>query len=139
MKDFKTTSVCYNCKKHHPREMCDAKQFFTCSITWIGETYLLCFQDVYIKEDILARVLYDSGSEVNLVTNKFAKKNNLKHEDAYYILAGVDAKPRNYSSKKAGKIYTLPLLTSTGEKITIKALAVEKILCLCKTCCQGRT
>ena len=72
--------------------------------------------------------MFDNGSEITLVSNFFARKNNLPYERATYTLAGIGSKATTYDSNNNGKIYTVPLKDSNGEIVLVKAFAVERIL-----------
>ena len=75
-----------------------------------------------------ACVMFDNGSEITLVSNYFARKNNLPYERATYTMAAIGSKPKTYDSNNNGKIYTVPLVDSKGEIVLVKAHAVESIL-----------
>ena len=85
-------------------------------------------QDIPVLESSTARTLFDNGSELTLVSSFFAKKNNLPYEEATYTLAGVGGAVKTYHAGKGGRIYTVPLMSSSGEQINVKALSVEVIL-----------
>ena len=72
--------------------------------------------------------MFDNGSEITLMSNSFARKNNLPYEPATYTLAGIGSKATTYDSNNNGKIYTVPLEDSDGEIVLVKAFAVERIL-----------
>ena len=63
-----------------------------------------------------------------MVSKFFAQKSNLPYEEATYTLAGVGGAVRTYHAGKGGRIYTVPLMSSSGEQINVKALSVEGIL-----------
>ena len=69
--------------------------------------------------------MFDNGSEITLVSNFFAKKNNLPFEEASYTLAGIGSNPTTYNNKR---IYNIPLLDSNQEIIFVKAFSVDSIL-----------
>ena len=89
----------------------------------------MSLQDVPVhNSSIKARVMFDNGSEITLVSNSFARKNNLTYEPATYTLAGIGSKATTYDSNNNGKIYTVPLEDSDGDIVLVKAFAVERIL-----------
>ena len=54
---------------------------------------MMSLQDIPIKNSsIKARVMFDNGSKITLVSSIFAKKNNLPFEEATYKLAGIGSK-----------------------------------------------
>ena len=69
--------------------------------------------------------MFDTGSEITLVSSIFAKKKNLPFEQATYTLAGIGSNATTY---KNGKIYAVPLVDSNGEVILVKAFSVNTIL-----------
>ena len=73
----------------------------------------------------MARVIFDNGYEITLVSSIFAKKNHLPYEEASYTLARICSSPTSYSN---GRIYRIPLLDSNKEITYIKAFSVESIL-----------
>ena len=89
----------------------------------------MSLQDVPVhNSSIKAPVMFDNGSEITLVSNSFARKNNLPYEPATYTLARIGSKATTYDSNNNGKIYTVPLEDSDGEIVLVKAFAVERIL-----------
>ena len=89
----------------------------------------MSLQDVPVhKSSAKACVMFDNGSEITLVSNFFARKNNLPYEQATYTLAVIGSKATSYDSNNNGKIYTVPLKDSNGEIVLVKAFAVERIL-----------
>ena len=72
--------------------------------------------------------MFDNGLKITLISNFFARKNNLPYERATYTLAGIGSKATTYDSNNNGKIYTVPLEDSDGEIVLVKAYAVERIL-----------
>ena len=89
----------------------------------------MSLQDVPVHNySVMAGVMFDNGSEITLVSNFFARKNNLPYEWATYTLAGIGSKATTYNSNNNGKIYTVPLEDSNGEIVLVKAFAVERIL-----------
>ena len=72
-----------------------------------------------------ARVMFDKGLEITLVSSIFAKKKNLPFEEASYTLAGIGSNPTTYNN---GRIYNIPLLDSNQEIIFVKAFSVDSIL-----------
>ena len=72
--------------------------------------------------------MFDVGSEIPLVSSIFAKRNNLPYEEAMYTLSGIGSKATTYNSGDNGRIYSVPLLDSNREIVTIKAFSVENIL-----------
>merc|ERR1712030_7211 len=100
-----------------------------CSLSSGNNCCLMSLQDVPVHNStIKARVMFDNGSEITLVSNFFAKKNNLPYEQATYTLAGLGSEATTFDSNNNGKIYTVPLEDSNGEIVLVKAFAVEKIL-----------
>merc|ERR1712030_315117 len=100
-----------------------------CSLSSGNNCCLMSLQDVPVHNStIKARVMFDNGSEITLVSNFFARKNNLPYEQATYTLAGLGSEATTYDSNDNGKIYTVPLEDSDGEIVLVKAFAVEKIL-----------
>ena len=85
-------------------------------------------QDIPVFASSTTRTLFDNGSELTLVSSIFAKKNNLPYEEATYTLAGVGGAEKTYHAGKGGRVYTVPLMSSSGEQINVKALSVEVIL-----------
>ena len=60
----------------------------------------MSLQDVPVhKSSIKARVMFDKGSEITLVSDSFARKNNLPYEPATYTLAGIGGKATTYEFK----------------------------------------
>ena len=72
--------------------------------------------------------MFDNSFEITLVSNFFAKRNNLPFEEATYTLAGVGSKATTYNSGENGRIYTVPLIDFNGEIVSVKAFSVENIL-----------
>ena len=72
-----------------------------------------------------ARVLFDNGSEVTLVMNHFAEKNKLSSRKALFSLAVMGSSPTSHNN---GKIFTVPLINSSGEKVFMEAFRVDSIL-----------
>ena len=64
-----------------------------------------------------ARGLFNSGSEVTLIREQFALDKKLSSESVSYMLLGVGGNPVNYSTYSNSKIYTVPLLTTTGKSM----------------------
>ena len=86
----------------------------------------MSLQDIPIANfDWNARVMFDNGSEILLVSNIFTKKANLPFEEASYTLTGVGSNSTTYN---CGRIYTVPLIDSGGDKILVKAFGVDSIL-----------
>ena len=82
----------------------------------------MSLQDIPVRNSsIKARVMFDNRSEITLVSNSFARKNNLPHDRATYTLVGIGSKATTYDSNNNGKIYTVPLEDSVGEIVLIKA------------------
>ena len=60
----------------------------------------MSLQDIPItNSNRKARVMFDNGSEITLVSSNFARKNNLPFEQATYTLAGIGS---NDMTKKMG-------------------------------------
>ena len=72
--------------------------------------------------------MFYNGSEITLVSSFFTKKNNLPFKEATYTLAGVGSKATTYNSGENGRIYTVPLMDSNGEIVSVKAFLVDNIL-----------
>ena len=72
-----------------------------------------------------ARVLFDNGSEVTLVSNHFARRNKLSSRKAPFTLAVMGSSPSCHSD---GKLYSISLLDSSGRKVVIEAFGVDNIL-----------
>ena len=65
----------------------------------------MSLQDIPVKNSSnKARVMFDNGSKITLVSSFFAKKNNLPLEEATYTLAGVCSKATTYNSGENGRI-----------------------------------
>ena len=88
----------------------------------------MSMQDIPVLESSTACTLFDNGLELTLVSKFFAQRNNLPYEEATYTLAGVGGAVKTYHTGKGGRIYTVPLMSSSGDKINVKALSVEGIL-----------
>ena len=89
----------------------------------------MSLQDVPVhNSSIKAHVMFDNGSEITLVSNFFAMKNNLPFERATYTTVVMGSKPTTYDSSNNGRIYTVPLVDSKGEIVLVKAHTVESIL-----------
>ena len=71
--------------------------------------------------------MFDNGSELTLVSSFFAQKNKLPYEEATYTLAGVGTSATTYKAGEGGRIYTVPLKTSTGETVSVKSILTGKI------------
>ena len=68
----------------------------------------MSLQDIPLhNSNNMARVMFDNGSEITLVSSVFAKKNNLLYEEASYTLAGIGSSPTTYNN---GRIYNILLL-----------------------------
>ena len=80
------------------------------------------------NSSIKAQVMFDSSSEISLVSSIFAKRNNLPYEEAMYTLAGVGSKATTYNFGENGRIYSVPLMDSNREVVIIKVFSVENIL-----------
>ena len=117
---------CPKCNEVHINDMCTLKKFFSCSVSAKSNACYMSLQDIPVhNSNNKARVMFDNGSEITLVSNFFTKKNNLPFEEATYTLAGIGSNPTTYNN---GKIYTIPLLDSNQEIIFIKAFSVDSIL-----------
>ena len=89
----------------------------------------MSLQDIPVhNSSTKAHVMFDNGSEITLVSNFFARKNNLPFERATYTMAAMGSKPTTYDSSNNGRIYTVPLVDSKGEIVLVKAHTVESIL-----------
>ena len=96
-----------------------------------SELTKLCVQDVTVisnprcqREDITARILFDSGSQITLVTNKFAVQAGWTYSRAKYSLAGIGKKAKVV----CGKLWNISLKDNKGKVHTIKAYGVPLIL-----------
>ena len=87
----------------------------------------MCLQDIPINSSTKACVMFDNGSELTLVSSYFTKKNNLSYEDTIYTLVGEGGAETFYNTREGGKIYTMPLMSSSGEIVSVKALSVNNI------------
>ena len=86
----------------------------------------MSLQDIPVSNsNSKAHVIFDNGSEITLVSNHFARKNNLPFEQATYTLAGIGSNATTYDN---GKIYTVPLVDSNSEIVLVKAFSVDSIL-----------
>ena len=120
---------CSKCNEVHIQDLCSFKKFLVCSLSTGNNCCLMSLQDIPVcNSSIKARVMFDNGSEITLVSNSFAKKNNLPFERATYTMAAMGSKPTTYDSSKNGRIYTVPLVDSKGEIVFVKAHSVESIL-----------
>ena len=88
----------------------------------------MCLQDVHINRNTIAHVLFDNGSKITLIRESFAQDNSLPFEAASYTLAGVGGQAVTYHAGKNGKIYSVPMITTNGDKMIVKAFAVDEIL-----------
>ena len=82
----------------------------------------------YQNSSSKAWVMFDNGYESTLVSSFFAKKNILPFEEATYTLAGVGSKATTYNLGENWRIYTVPLMDSNGEIVSVKAFLVDNIL-----------
>ena len=90
---------------------------------------MISLQDILVKNSSTkAQVMFDNGSKITLVSSFFAKKTNLPFEEATYTLAVVGSKDITYNSGDNGRIFTVPLMDSNGEIVSVKAFLVENIL-----------
>ena len=107
---------CNKCNEVHINDLCNLKKFFSCSLSCNKGSCMMSLQDIPIKNSsIKARVMFDNGSEITLVSSFFTKKNNLPFEEATYTLVGVGSKATTYNSGEDRRIYTMPLMDSNGE------------------------
>ena len=77
----------------------------------------MCLQDIPLNSNVKAHVMFDNGSELTLVSSIFTKRNNLPFEEATYTLAGVGGQDITYKAGEDGKIYTVPLVDTSGETV----------------------
>ena len=88
----------------------------------------MSLQDIPINQATETCVMFDNGSELTLVSSFFTKKNKFPYKEATYTLSGVGTSATTYKDGEGGRIYTVPLKTSTGETISVKAFSVKSIL-----------
>ena len=87
---------------------------------------MMSLQDIPIKNSLIkAPIMFDNGSKITLVSSIFMNKNNLPFEEATHTLAGVGSKATTYNSGENGRIYSVPLMDSKGEVVTVKAFSVK--------------
>ena len=102
------------------------KKYFSCAVSGRSNTCFMSLQDIPITNlNRKARVMFDNGFEISLVSNIFTRKANLPYEEASYTFAGIGSNSTTYNSRK---IFTVPLIDSSGNKILIKAFRVDSIL-----------
>lgn len=85
-------------------------------------------QDIPMNTSTKAQVMLDNGSELTIVSSFFTKRNNLTYEDTTYTLTVVGGAATSYNAGEGDKIYTVPLMSSSGELVTVKVFSVENIL-----------
>ena len=88
----------------------------------------MSMQDILVLKSSTTLVLFDNGSELTLVSKFFAQRNNLPYKEATYTLAGVGGAAKTYHTGKGGRIYTVLLMSSSGDQYNVKAFSVEGIL-----------
>ena len=71
---------------------------------------------------------FDGGSEITLVWEEFAKQRKLPWRAADYTLQRVGSSPTIYMATSNGRIYTVTLITVTGEKGKVQALGINNII-----------
>ena len=119
---------CTKCGEVHLNDLCSLKKFFTCSLSTKGSC-MMSLQDVPVKDSpTKARIMFDNGSKLTLVSSFFAKKNNFSYEEATYTISGVGGAETTFNSGNKGRIYNIPLLETNGDTVIIKAFAVDSIL-----------
>ena len=70
--------------------MCTLKSYFSCFASGRSNNYYLSLQDIPVSGySHTARVMFDNGSEVTLITHVFARKAKLSYKDASYSIAGI--------------------------------------------------
>merc|ERR1712121_579025 len=113
---------------NHLNDLCSLKKFFSCFLSSKG-LCMMSLQDVPIKNSsIKARTMFDNGSELTLVSNFFAKKNNFSYEEATYTISGVGGAESTFKSGSKGRIFNIPLQETNGDTVVVKAFAVDSIL-----------
>merc|ERR1712114_131917 len=66
---------CSKCNEVHIQDLCTIKKFLSCSLSSGNNCCLMSLQDVPVHNSIVkACVMFDNGSEINLVSNSFAGK-----------------------------------------------------------------
>ena len=75
------------------------------------------------KEDITDRILFDSGSQTTLVTNKFAEQAGWSYSKAQYSLSGIGASAKTIH----GKLWNISLKDNEGNAHVTKAYGVTSI------------
>ena len=76
------------------------------------------------KRDISARILFDSGSQTTVVTNKFAEQAGWSYSKAQYSLSGIGASAKTIQ----GKLLNISLKDNEGNAHVAKAYSVTSIL-----------
>ena len=70
------------------------------------------------KGDITARILFDSGSQTTLVTNKFAEQAGWIYSNAQYSLSGIGASAKTIQ----GKLWNISLKDNEGMCMLLKLM-----------------
>ena len=125
---FKGT--CKFCNLPHAKGACALQSLASCASSGSKLTKL-CVQDVTVisnprskKGDISARILFDSGSQTTLVTNKFAEQAGWSYSKAQYSLSGIGASAKTIQ----GKLWNISLKDNEGNVHVAKAYGVTSIL-----------
>ena len=92
--------TCKFCNLPHAKGACALQSLVSCASSGSGLTKL-CVQDFTVISNprckrgvIIARILFDSGSQTTLVTNKFAEQAGWTYSKARYTLAGIGKKAK---------------------------------------------
>ena len=117
--------TCVKRNEVHIHHMCSIKKYFSYSLSVRSNACFMSLLDKPVPNtNMKAQVMFDNGSEITLVSCIFARKNNLPFEQATYTLAGIGSN-KTYNN---GKIYTVLLIDSKGDVISVKAFSVDTIL-----------
>ena len=122
--------TCKFCNSPHAKGACALQSLASCASSGSRLTKL-CVQDVTVisnprskKGDISARILFDSGSQTTLVTNKFAEQAGWSYSKAQYSLSGIGASAKTIQ----GKLWNISLKDNEGNVHVTKAYGVTSIL-----------
>ena len=88
----------------------------------------MCLEDIPIKDFTKDCVIIYNGSELILVSIFSVKRNSLSYQHATYTLARAGGTDTTYNTGDGRKIYTIPLISSSREIVTVRAFSVENIL-----------
>ena len=117
-----------NCGKWHSRLLHGAVVpglvLFTKDVTAEpgGTKTLLLIQGIDTPTDVCT-TLWDTGSTISLVSNKYAEETGLKGSDCCFELSGVGGNKQTYSTK----LYMVPLNDKEGRQVQIHAFGIDKI------------